>query len=109
MFVAPIIPRIHKFNKMNETCPKCGQSFHPELGFYFGAMYFTYAFNIALLIGIFVASQVLGDPNLVETLLLVVIPTVLLVPFNFRLSRAMMLHLFGGIPYDPEAAQKVES
>lgn len=34
-----------KFMKMNEKCFCCGQSFMPEPGYYFGAMFVSYGLN----------------------------------------------------------------
>lgn len=33
---------------MPDHCPECGLSFMPEPGFYYGAMYVSYALTIAL-------------------------------------------------------------
>ncbi len=106
MFIHPLY-KLHKFTKMYEYCPHCGIHYEPEPGFYFGAMYISYAFNIALLITLFVATNILmGDVELWVYFVNIIIPSILLVPLNFRLSRALMLHLFGGYSYNPEKAEK---
>jgi len=84
--------------KMHRTCPKCGQDLMPEPGFYFGAMYFSYAINVALMATSGVAYEVLFRPdNILITLASVFTPPLLLAPWNFRISRAIMLYAFGGI------------
>lgn len=84
--------------KMHRTCPKCGQDFMPEPGFYFGAMYFSYAINVALMVTFGVAFEVLFKPdNIILTLTSVFLPTILFAPWNFRISRAIMLYALGGV------------
>lgn len=87
-----------KMLKMHRTCPNCGQDFMPEPGFYFGAMYFSYAINVALMVTFGVAYEVLFSPdNVLITLASVFTPPLLLAPWNFRISRAIMLYALGGI------------
>ncbi len=83
---------------MHRTCPKCGQDFMPEPGFYFGAMYFSYAINVALMVTFGVAVEVLFNPeDVLWTLVSVLLVPILLAPWNFRISRAIMLYTLGGI------------
>ena len=87
--------------KMHTSCPKCGQDFMPEPGFYFGAMYFSYAINVALMVTFGVAYEALFNPdNVLLTLSSVLTPPLLLAPWNFRISRAIMLYALGGIEKD---------
>jgi len=87
--------------KMYRTCPKCGQDFMPEPGFYFGAMYFSYAINVALMVTFGVAFEIIFNPdNTLITLASVFVPPFLLAPWNFRISRAIMLYVLGGIKKD---------
>ncbi len=84
--------------KMYHSCPVCGQDFMPEPGFYFGAMYFSYAINVAIMVTFGVAVEVLFSPdNTVISLVSVFTPPLLLAPWNFRISRAIMLYALGGI------------
>ena len=90
--------KLEKMLMMHRACPNCGQDFIPEPGFYFGAMYFSYAINVALMVTFGVAYEVLFRPdNIVITLASVFTPTLLLAPWNFRISRAIMLYALGGI------------
>jgi hypothetical protein len=93
--------QLNKMLQMHRVCPSCGQDFMPEPGFYFGAMYFSYAINVALMAIFGVAFEVLFHPeNVVYTLASVIVPPMLLVPWNFRTSRAIMLYVLGGIKRD---------
>ena len=84
--------------KMHRMCPQCGQDLMPEPGFYFGAMYFSYAINVALMFFFGVGFELIFHPeNILVTLAAVFVPTILLSPWNFRISRALMLYVLGGI------------
>ncbi|MGB0368672.1 MAG: DUF983 domain-containing protein, partial [Flavobacteriales bacterium] len=48
-----------KLEKMPDNCPVCDQKYWPEPGFYYGAMYVSYALTIALSVAVFVAMTVL--------------------------------------------------
>ncbi len=87
--------------KMHWACPKCGQSFMPEPGFYFSAMYISYAINVALMVTSGVAFSVLFDiDNVALMLAAVFLAPVLLSPWNFRISRAIALYTMGGVKRD---------
>jgi hypothetical protein len=97
MFVSKTL-NFSKMLKMHHTCPRCGQNFMPEPGFYFGAMYFSYAINVAMMFIFGVGFELLFSPeSVIVTLASVFIPVILLSPWNFRISRAIMLYALGGI------------
>jgi hypothetical protein len=93
--------RIAHFSEMNLTCPECASSFEPEPGFYFGAMYITYAFNIFLLIGSGLVMYYLVALSEPVALILIAVLAVIITPFSFRASRILWLYWFGGLHYDP--------
>ncbi|MBS1542929.1 MAG: DUF983 domain-containing protein [Bacteroidetes bacterium] len=86
---------------MNDTCSNCGAGFYPEPGFYFGAMYITYAFNVALLIGF--GLLMLNWVTLPEwaDIALIALLAALTTPFSFRASRIIWLYWFGGLQRKP--------
>ena len=95
-----------KFSKMNERCSECGQSFEPEPGYYFGAMFVSYALNTALFIAAWVLLTVIYPDYSLSTLLILLGLTVILsLPLIFRLSRSIWIAIF--IPYQKPAAQKL--
>lgn len=86
---------------MNETCPNCGLRFELEPGFFYGAMYVSYAVSVAILITtIFILYFIAGDPSLTTYIVSVVIASLVLYPINFRYSRVLFLHVFGGVKYE---------
>jgi hypothetical protein len=87
---------------MNKECPKCGATFEPEPGFYFGSMFITYAFNVVLLVLVGVGLYYFGHLPEWAYLLVVFALAVVTMPFSFRMSRILWLHWFGGLPRRPE-------
>lgn len=97
MFPKPITSFKH-FGDMNSECPVCKQDFRIEPGFYFGASYFSYAFNVVF---IFIFGGIyfiwFADQSPWYLIGAIVAFTVLAIPVNYRYSRTFMLHLFGGV------------
>jgi uncharacterized protein (DUF983 family) len=95
MFSAGTLYHPKKFMEMNKNCECCGQSFEPEPGYYFGAMFISYAFNTAFFIGVwwmllFVVDEI-SMPMMLGVLLFVVIG---LLPLTFRWSRVLWINIF---------------
>jgi hypothetical protein len=90
---------------MNETCPHCEVRLEPEPGFYQGAMFVGYGITMVVAIIVSLILYELGSPAdwvYISTFLCVM---VLIIPFNYRYSRIIYLHLFGGIAFDPHYRQ----
>ena len=84
-----------KFADMHACCSCCGQTFEPEPGYYFGAMYVSFAFNVAIfLVSLFVLSQLVEEVTTVMMLGLVTGVVVGFLPVIFRLSRALWINIF---------------
>lgn len=92
---------------MNETCDVCGLRFEIEPGFFYGSMYVSYAFSVAIFLSTFVGVTVLlEDPSTATYIISVLIIAAVTYPFNVRLSRMIMLHAFGGIRFDRSYVKK---
>jgi uncharacterized protein (DUF983 family) len=99
MFRYPI-SNLSKFAEMNENCPVCGLRFEVEPGFWYGAMFVSYANTILLLVILGVGMFYLFDnPSTLFYIIVITIASILFVPFNFRISRSVFLHLFGFVKY----------
>ena len=84
-------------------CPVCNLKFEQEPGFFEGGMYFNYALNVAILVNSGLATYFfLNDPNPYVYFGVSASMVVLLVSFTSRLSKSLMLHLFGGVRYRPD-------
>lgn len=86
------------FAKMNENCSNCNLLFEKEPGFFFGAMFVSYALVVAECIAVFVACGVLFFENWFSYYLIPILlgAVLLLAPFNFRFSRVIWIALFVG-------------
>jgi hypothetical protein len=97
--------QLTRFNIMNERCPVCGVRLEPEPGFYQGAMYVGYGFTVVLMAIIGLLLYVLGDPSEWVYIGVVIGVMVVFIPWNYRYSRILYLHFFGGIKYDPHLSR----
>lgn len=89
-----------RFHVMNKTCAYCGVSFHPEPGFYQGAMYVSYGFTVLVTVFVFGLVSLLKIHSFWFPIVSLVTIMFLLVPVNYRYSRVIYLYLFGGIKHD---------
>ncbi|MGI4872845.1 MAG: DUF983 domain-containing protein [Janthinobacterium lividum] len=95
------------FSDMYDACVACEQTFEPEPGFYFGAMYISFGFAVAVFLGCGVGLYYLaGDPDTWVYVAVVAAVTLASTPLVFRYSRALMLYLFGGTRYDPRRGRR---
>jgi len=93
---------------MHSGCPICKQSFEPEPGFYFGAMFISYAINTALFIGSWVGLLLIYPDYTLSMLLGILTAVVILsLPLSFRWSRSIWLALF--VRFDPGAGNTPHS
>lgn len=84
-----------RFHRMNKSCDRCGQNFEPEPGFYFGAMFVSYAVNTALFIGVWVLlSLFVDDYSLTTLLVLLGITVIAFLPLTYRISRSVWIAIF---------------
>ena len=83
-----------KFFVMNKACSVCGLDFNPEPAYYFGAMYFSYAVQVAVFVGVFLVLRFTIDPPVFTYMLWVIIASIVILPINFRWSRLAWINLF---------------
>lgn len=79
---------------MPDNCPVCGESFRREPGFYYGAMYVSYALTVALSVAVFVAMYTFATPHWKWYLLANAVTILVLFPLIFRWSRAIWINFF---------------
>jgi len=101
IFKYPFYSPAH-FADMYETCPHCGLRYEIEPGYFWGAMFVSYAFSggIALFIG-FILFYGFNDPANWVYLTIISIALIFFTPINFRISRVLWLHFVSGISYHP--------
>lgn len=84
-----------KFADMHERCDCCGQIFEPEPGYYYGAMYVSFAFNVAIfLVSLLVLSQFVAEITTAMMIGVVLAVVLGLLPVIFRWSRALWINIF---------------
>jgi uncharacterized protein (DUF983 family) len=97
---------IRKFDQMHEHCPVCNFRYEIELGFFWGAMYISYGFSVAIvvMVGLFLYF-VANDPPIWVYAVVVTAVILLFTTVLFRYARVLMLYLFGSVHYDPKYDQ----
>jgi uncharacterized protein (DUF983 family) len=99
---------LKKFDKMYQRCSECGQDFEMETGFYYGAMYVSYAISVAAGMAVYIAQYMLFDLGIRDTVLIIGSVLLLGTPVVYRLSRLIWINIF--VKYDPEASKsKIEA
>lgn len=79
---------------MNTTCPICGFVFDREAsGYYAGAMVISYALAVPILAAMVIALIKIAGVDVVAALIIGNTAYLVLVPFIFRYSRVVWLHL----------------
>lgn len=88
--------------KMNINCPHCGFKFEIEPGYFYVAMFISYAINVAILVSSGIATFIItGSENPWLYLATTLIPTLVLSPFTYIYSRVILLFwLTPGIHFD---------
>jgi len=88
---------------MNKKCSVCGQPAEPEPGFYYGAMYMSYALCVAVCGFNFVLTEFILKLPPYSFLVVNTVMLIVLWPLIFRYARVLYIYLF--IRYDPNAAE----
>ena len=93
-----------KFADMHENCPCCGQSFEPEPGYYYGAMYVSFAINVAVFLGsLVILYQFVEEVTIAMMVGIVAFVVIGFLPIIFRLSRVLWINIF--IRYEGPCSQ----
>lgn len=92
--------------KMYSHCPKCNLNYQPEPGYFYGAMYVSYAFTVAISVGVFLVDYLFfWDWGVAFFLLILTVILAVLAPYTFRTSRVIWLNIFHS--YRPEIRREV--
>ncbi|HSH65037.1 MAG TPA: DUF983 domain-containing protein [Bacteroidia bacterium] len=89
---------LKQFDKMNESCSCCGETYEKEPGYFFGAMYVSYALMAGWFIITWAIDSFFIKSETWQYLTFVIISIVLFMPLTFRISRLLWLNFF--IRYD---------
>ncbi|WP_394746876.1 DUF983 domain-containing protein [Spongiimicrobium salis] len=84
--------------RMNKSCSCCGYTFEKEPGFFFGAMYVSYALGIAQAIAVYIIGTFFFEATFDLRIIPWIATTIILLSsFNIRLSRIIWIYLLKGI------------
>ncbi|MFD0767196.1 DUF983 domain-containing protein [Mucilaginibacter lutimaris] len=93
--------------KMHERCSHCGLHYEREPGYWYVAMFVSYAFNVAEMVTFAVGLHILTGSNSPWVYVGVLLGVIfILSPFNYRYSRVALLYwLTPGLNYEPWRAE----
>ena len=95
LFIEKRIYKVAGYFDMPEACPKCQQGLSLEPGFYYGAMYVSYATSIAWLTVVYFSLVIFYPEFSLEFYLITgLLSLIFLSPYLFRLSRSIWINLF---------------
>ena len=101
--------QLKNFSIMNKSCDVCGLEFEIEPGFFWGAMYVSYAISVATAITSAVALYVLfNDPEAWVYITTIITLIVLMSPLSDRYSRVLMIYFFSPIKFDRSKANIIK-
>ena len=91
---------LSKMFELHEHCDHCGIRYEFEPGFFYGAMYVSYALTVALGVATYVLTSMFFDLEVWEVIAVLIGVLVFGSPLVLRLSRIIWMNLF--IKYEPE-------
>ena len=86
-------PILFRLPLMNKNCSNCRYVYGRETGFFFGAMYISYALTCAQMISVFVLGLIF-DISFLNMFIAIFIIALALSTFNYKLSRIIWLNIF---------------
>ena len=92
---------------MPETCPKCGQKYFLGPGFYYGAMFISYALTAFFCLFFVGIMMLVFKLSVNVSFVLLTIAIALLFVWFFRVSRAIWINF--NVKYDKRISEGVES
>ncbi len=101
MFEGPVYG--FKRQRMLEYCPHCGLKFEIEPGYFYAAMYVSYAFSVAEILSLGLATAFFTRSESPWTYIVVIFAAIVIfAPFNLRYSRLVLLHFLSPkVTYNP--------
>lgn len=87
-------PYHRKFGKIEDKCSHCKLVYEMEQGFWYGAMYISYAFGVAISIPVVLILSFYTELEIPQITGVIFFLLVLLMPLLFRYSRSVWLHIF---------------
>ena len=92
--------KLSRIFKMYENCSHCGLHYEIEPNFFYGSMYVSYGYAVAVFVATYVIMNIFGSPGVWDVVQVLAIVMLIAVPLVFRLSRITWLNLF--VKYNPD-------
>lgn len=87
--------QLTSMSETKEECSECGRKFSIEPGFYYGAMYVSYALGVAHIVSFMVAKWVLElEIEFWNFIILVGVALALLTPLYYAISKIVWANMF---------------
>lgn len=95
---------LRRAGDLHQNCPNCGVKFSKEPGFYYGAMYISYALCVAVFVTFWVSFNLFfNNVNLYLQIGIIVAALILTTPYIYALSKIIWANMF--IAYDSAAKE----
>jgi uncharacterized protein (DUF983 family) len=91
--------KLSKLFKMHQNCAHCGLRYELEPSFFFGSMYVSYGYSVALFVATYILMNLFFEPSIKQIIAVLLAVVILLAPLVLRLARITWLNIF--VPYDP--------
>jgi phage FluMu protein Com len=96
----------NKLTDIHHKCPHCEAVLTPEPDFFYGAMYISYAFSVALVINVLIVlNYAFDDPEMWVYGVTVVVTNLILLPVMLRYSKILYLYGVGKLKFDPNSSK----
>ena len=95
LFVKPGAFVLDGMANMHDNCPVCGLKFEQEPGFWWGAMYVSYALAVASALPTFILCYAIIGLSFWEAFAAIIVLQIILIPFVFRLARSIWIYMMG--------------
>lgn len=96
---------LSKAGEIHEHCNVCGVKYAKEPGFYYGAMYVSYALAVALFVTLWTSFNLFFDNVSIGWQIgIIVVATLVLTPYLYALSKIIWANMF--IKYDKDASKR---
>jgi hypothetical protein len=97
----PVKNLIHNNGDLTKNCSYCDLKFEIELGFWYGAMYVSYALGVGLILIICLLQFILFPSiDVMSLIFFITISVILFSPYNFFFSRLIWINFFVGFSSD---------
>tara|TARA_B000000460_G_C21247428_1_gene277611 strand:- start:47 stop:445 length:399 start_codon:yes stop_codon:yes gene_type:complete len=91
---------LSKMFSMHETCSHCGLRYEIEPAFFYGAMYVSYGYTVAVAVATFIIMNIIYSPGIWDVVIALAIILLFGSPYILRISRITYLNIF--VKYNPD-------